>query len=147
VRWAAEPASHHLTQLGYFALGLLTWAIALCSPLSQGGGVDTCIERCVTGKTGQGYTYQALDSLDTDGIRYDEVAKLKGYPIDVYINPYRNCQFPLCAPSRGHVFFGEPAPTKPTAVDAASETIDHNAAVISTALPVDQLPVEQFILV
>ena len=36
-------------------------------------------------------------------------------------------------------FFGETAPTKPNQVESSAETLDHNAAVISSSIPLDEM--------
>ncbi len=129
VRWAAEPQADQTALLTLFGGGVVIVAIAARSPLARGDSGPT---------TSSGDGYQKITELDTDGIPYDKVQAEKGYPIDCYINPYRRTETRYCAKSRTG-FFGEPAPTKPSTLDTSSETIDHNVAVISTAIPFEDL--------
>ena len=126
VRLAAEPTQDAPYSYALFAVGLVAClATLLCLAPTL----------CCTSSARRTtlYSYQEITELDTAGVRYDEVE-----PIDVYINPYRRT--PPAGRKARQAFFGEP-PREGSLASAASENLDHNAAVFSSAVPLEDLPV------
>ena len=82
--------------------------------------------------------YRPLAAHGTGDVRYEEVPRLKGYPIDAYRNPLRREDG---VPRRWEPpgFFGAAAPP-PGAVERSTETLDHNTAAFSSSLPFEDLP-------
>ena len=80
--------------------------------------------------------YQALDELDTEGVRYDQVKAVKGYSIDHYDNPYRRGE--LLKTRTG--FFGE-VPPPPAFIATTTETVEQNSAALTSSLPFEDIPV------
>jgi hypothetical protein len=123
VRLAAEPLADAPYSVGYFAVGLL--------------GLCAALPRMLT-SSGTAYSYQEVEQLDTNGVRYDEVEKTQAYAIDVYVNPLRRVTKGVARKARTG-FFGEPPPASRAA--AVSENVDQNTAVLASSLPMDDLPV------
>ena len=80
--------------------------------------------------------YQELTDLDTEGVPYGKVEEKKGYPIDLYYNPYRR-EKPI-KERRG--FFGE-VPPPPAFIATTTESIEQNSAALTSSLPFEDLPV------
>ena len=127
VRLAAESDDSAPLILAFFFGGLAIYAYA----------ITTIVPGCATDDAGEAYSYQRVGGLDTESVRFADVADTKGYPIDVYLNPCRqSANDSSHKPQHRTGYFGEPPPSKGT----VSEGIDQNSAALSSSLPLDDAP-------
>ena len=145
VRRAAEPSTDAPLSLLHFVVALYLCYAALGRIVGKtaggaGGGLLPYLFPYTFGfggGGGGGGPYEQLTGeLDTDHIRYEDVERVKGCAIDVYVNPHRR-RAPGLTRQRSGFFGQEPAP--PGVASSAAEAVDQNTAVLSSSLPLDSL--------